>query len=105
MSRKRHQQGNLKVVRGRWIAPWWKGGHRRNKALGKAGKITKSQAQDKLAEILAPIYTQQQGPNRRLEIRWFCEPGIFAVGLPQVEELNNGLQLRPLGASRYLRIR
>ncbi|MGC9996708.1 MAG: tyrosine-type recombinase/integrase [Terriglobia bacterium] len=73
MSRKRHQQGNLKVVRGRWIAPWWKGGHRRNKALGKAGKITKSQAQDKLAEILAPIYTQQQGPNRRLEIRRFEE--------------------------------
>jgi integrase len=63
MSRKRHQQGNLKVVRGCWIAQWWEGGHRRNKLLGKTGKITKSQAQDKLAEILAPINTQQQGPS------------------------------------------
>ena len=63
MSRKRHQQGNLKVVRGRLIAQWWEGGHRRNKVLGKVGKVTKSQAQDKLAEILAPINTRLQGPS------------------------------------------
>ena len=63
MSRKRHQQGSLKIVRGRWIAQWWEEGHRRNKLLGKASKVTKSQAKDKLAEILAPINTKQQGPS------------------------------------------
>jgi integrase len=63
MRRKRHQQGSLKVVRGRWIAQWWEEGHRRNKLLGKASKVTKSQAKDKLAEILAPINTKQRGPS------------------------------------------
>jgi len=63
MSRKRHQQGSLKTIRGRWIAQWWEEGHRRNKLLGKASKVTKSQAKDKLAEILAPINTKQQGPS------------------------------------------
>jgi integrase len=63
MRRKRHQQGSLKVIRGRWIAQWWEDGHRRNKLLGKLSKVTKSQAKDKLAEILAPINTKQQGAS------------------------------------------
>ena len=59
MRRKRHQQGSLKNVRGCWIAQWWEKGHRRNKILGNAGKITKSQASRKLAEIVAPINANQ----------------------------------------------
>src|SRR5438552_4659457 len=55
MSRKRHQQGSLRIVRGRWIAQWWDEGHRRKKMLGKKSSITKSQAQNELAAILAPI--------------------------------------------------
>jgi len=63
MRRKRHQQGSLKVVRGSWIAQFWEDGHRRNKLLGKVSKVTKSQAKDKLAEILAPINTKEHGPS------------------------------------------
>jgi len=63
MSRKRHQEGSLKIARGRWIAQWWEAGHRRNKLLGKVSKVTKSQAKDKLAEILAAINTKQDGPS------------------------------------------
>ena len=61
MRRKRHQQGSLKNVRGCWIAQWWEKGHRRNKILGNAGKMTKSQASRKLAEIVAPINANQDG--------------------------------------------
>jgi len=58
MRRKRHQQGSLKKVRGHWIAQWWEEGHRRNKMLGSVSKMTKSQANNRLAEILAPINTK-----------------------------------------------
>ena len=63
MCRKRHQQGSLKVVRKSWIAQWWEEGHRRNKTLGKIKNMTKSQAQDKLVEILALINKKQEGPS------------------------------------------
>jgi integrase len=61
MRRKRHQRGSLKKVRERWVAQWWEEGHRRNKILGNAGKMTKSQASRKLAEIVAPINADQEG--------------------------------------------
>jgi integrase len=60
MRRKRHQRGSLKNVRGCWIAQWWEKGHRRNKILGNAGKMTKSQANRKLAEIVAPLNANQE---------------------------------------------
>lgn len=60
MRRKRHQRGSLKNVRGCWIAQWWEKGHRRNKILGDASEMTKSRANRKLAEIVAPINAQQE---------------------------------------------
>lgn len=60
MRRKRHQRGSLKNVRGCWIAQWWEKGHRRNKFLGDAGKMTKSQANRTLAEIVAPLNANQE---------------------------------------------
>lgn len=60
MRRRRHQQGSLKVVRGRWIAQWWDNGHRRNKLLGRQSIMTKSQALDELAAILVSINTRKQ---------------------------------------------
>lgn len=61
--RERHQQGSLKIVRGRYIAQWRENGHRRNKTLGKVGKLTRSRAKSVLAEILGPINRKRKGPS------------------------------------------
>lgn len=71
MPRKRHQQGSLKVVRGRWIAQWWEDGHRRNKLLGKVSKVTKSKAEDELAKIVAPLNAKQRGLSEDLKFGSF----------------------------------
>jgi integrase len=63
--RKRFQKGSLKRVRKQWIAQWWEGGHRR-KARWSVATVTKSEAQAKLAEILAPL-------NARPEATSFAE--------------------------------
>jgi integrase len=44
---------------------WWQEGHRRNKVLGKIRKMTKSEAEDKLADILAPINSDQDLPSSK----------------------------------------
>lgn len=66
MSRKRHQQGSLKIVRGRWVAQWWEDGHRRNKTLGKVRELTKSQAQDQLVAILPTAKCGSQTPSKEI---------------------------------------
>jgi integrase len=63
--RKRHQKGSLKIRNGNWIAQWWQEGHRRNKVLGKIRKMTKSEAEHKLADILAPINGDQDLPSSK----------------------------------------
>ena len=63
MRRRRHRQGNLKVVRGRHVAQWWEDGHRRNKVLGMVSSMTKSQALDELTVILASANARGQGPS------------------------------------------
>lgn len=78
MRRRRHQQGSLKVVRGRWIAQWWEDGHRRNKVLGRVSSTTKSQALDELAAILASVNSRQQAPSDR----WTFGDFVDRVYLP-----------------------
>jgi integrase len=63
--RKRHQKGSLKIRNGNWIAQWWQEGHRHNKVLGKTRKMTKSEAEDKLADILAPINGDLESPSSK----------------------------------------
>lgn len=63
--RKRHQKGSLKIRNGNWIAQWWQEGHRRNKVLGKIRKMAKSEAEGKLADILAPINSDQDLPSSK----------------------------------------
>ena len=63
--RKRHQKGSLKIRNGNWIAQWWQEGHHRNKVLGKIRKMTKSEAEGKLADILAPINSDQDLPSSK----------------------------------------
>jgi integrase len=63
--RKRHQKGSLKTRNGNWIAQWWQEGHRRNKVLGKIRKMSKSEAEDQLADILAPINGDLELPSSK----------------------------------------
>ena len=53
-TRKRFQKGSLKRKGKQWVVQWWEDGHRR-KARWPVSEITKSEAEIKLAEILAPI--------------------------------------------------
>lgn len=73
MRRKRSQQGSLKLLRGRWIAQWWEEGHRRNRLLGKVSNMTKSQAKNKLAEILITINTKDHLPSEDLNFGDFVK--------------------------------
>ena len=76
--RKRHQDGSLKIVRGRWIGQWWENGHRRNKTLGKLLEMTKSQALNELESSLAPINAKQQAPSSQ----WTFSDFVNQVYLP-----------------------
>jgi integrase len=73
LMRKRHQKGSLKIRNGNWIAQWWQEGHRRNKVLGKIRKMTKSEAEDKLADILAPINGDQDLPSGKTSFDHFVK--------------------------------
>ena len=53
MTRQRYQKGSLRrIEKDQWVAQWWEAGHRR-KARWKG--LNKSQAEKRLADILAPI--------------------------------------------------
>ena len=69
--RRRYQNGSLLKVDGSWIAQWWQDGHRRKKTLGKATKMTKAQAKDELAQIVAPINAREQGANAETTLESF----------------------------------
>jgi integrase len=64
MRRKRHQQGSLKIFRGRWIAQWWEDGHRRNRALERSSNMTKSRAREELSTILLSVRSKGQAPSK-----------------------------------------
>src|SRR5438105_4825233 len=69
--RRRYQKGSLLKVDGSWIAQWWQDGHRRKKTLGRAAKMTKAQAKDELAQIVAPINAREQGANSETTLESF----------------------------------
>lgn len=68
--RKRYQQGSLANVKGLWIAQWREEGHHPKRVLGKTTRMTKSEAQSKLKEILDPINGRL---GRKPEQRTFSE--------------------------------
>ena len=61
--RRRFQQGSLRKCNGRWVAQWWDCGSRKKLTLGKISEITKSDAQQRLAAILAPINGRHANPS------------------------------------------
>ncbi len=71
--RRRYQNGSLLKVDGSWIAQWWQDGHRRKKTLGKATKMTKAQAKDELAKLVAPINARAESANADTTVEQFIE--------------------------------
>ena len=62
---KRFQIGTVSKVHGSWIGRWRENGERRVQRLGRVGKMNKTEAKEKLAEILRPINASAEGnPNR-----------------------------------------
>lgn len=61
--RKRHQHGSLSKINGSWVVQWWEDGRRRKRTLGWDSHMTKSQAQNELDAILAPINNKQDVPS------------------------------------------
>jgi integrase len=53
--RKRFQTGNVSKVHGSWLGRWREGGKRQVTKLGRVSEMTKTQAKEKLAEILRPV--------------------------------------------------
>src|SRR4051812_20999944 len=54
--RKRFQHGNVRKVHGSWVGRYYdEHGKRRYVTLGRASKMSKSEAKEKLSEILKPI--------------------------------------------------
>ena len=62
--RRRHQRGTIKKFRGSWVGQFWEDGHRRSRTLGKASRLTKSQARCELDAILEPINRQDLPSDR-----------------------------------------
>jgi integrase len=77
--RKRYQKGSVKAVDGKWIAQWREDGRKRKRTLGVVSKkMTKSDAERLLAEIVAPINARVQEPTGEMAFGLFVD----AVYLP-----------------------
>ena len=107
--RKRHQKGSLKIRNGNWIAQWWQEGHRRNKVLGKIRKMTKSEAEDKLADILAPINGDLELPCSKMSfddfvkqiyLPFYCRKWKKSTAGTNVDRLNH--HVTPIFAGQSL---
>lgn len=75
--RKRYQKGSLAKVDGIWIVQWWEDGHRRKRTLGKASKLSKSQAEAEMASIVAPINARSTTPSATTKFGDFVNEGYL----------------------------
>ncbi len=78
---KRFQKGSVKRIRRpaglMWVGQWWEEGHRRNRVLGLVSKMTKSEAQTALAEILEPINATKARITGQMEFGDFVRNIVF----------------------------
>ncbi len=76
--RRRRQKGSLKKVGNSWVAKFWEAGTRRTKTLGKVSRMSKTQAENELEEILTPINRGKATPSQRITFGEF----VMQVQLP-----------------------
>jgi integrase len=70
--RRRHQTGGLKKHRGKWLGQWWSDGKRVAKVLGSVKEMTKGQAREKVAKIVAEENAKRES-NRVWKFGEFVE--------------------------------
>lgn len=70
--RRRHQTGGLKKHRGKWMGQWWSDGKRVAKVLGPVKEMTKGQAREKVAKIVADENAKREA-NRVWKFGEFVE--------------------------------
>jgi integrase len=75
--RRRFQNGSLFKRGSSWVIAWWEDGHRRNRTLGRIGKITKAEAQRELAQILLPLNSRDVPPSKSWLFADFMERVYF----------------------------
>src|ERR1039457_7206314 len=75
--RRRRQNGCLSKVEGYWHARYWEDGHRRKRSLGKVSKMTRTQAEEELAAILAPINARGATPSAACAFSDFVDGNYF----------------------------
>ena len=75
--RRRRQDGSLSKVDGYWHGQYWEDGHRRKRSLGKCSKMTKTQAQEALDAILAPINARGATPSAVCTFASFVDGNYF----------------------------
>jgi integrase len=74
--RKRHQTGGLKKQRGKWLGQWWVGDKRQSVVLGLIKDMTKGQAREKVARIVAEENARREG-DRAWKFGEFAEQIYF----------------------------
>jgi len=70
--RRRHQTGGLKKHRGKWMGQWWSDGKRVARVLGPVKEMTKGQAREKVAKIVAEENAKREA-NRAWKFGEFVE--------------------------------
>src|SRR5215469_7016404 len=79
--RRRHQNGQVLVRGQKRVIAWWEDGHRRKLTLGNVSRVTKSEAQRRLAEILGPINNREAPPSKA----WMFSDLVGQIYLPFFE--------------------
>ena len=74
--RKRHQTGGVKKQRGRWLGQWWVNGKREAKVLGLVKDMTKGQAREAVARVVAKENAKREA-NRAWKFGEFVENIYF----------------------------
>ena len=75
--RKRHQTGGLKKQRGKWLGQWWVDGKREARVLGAIKDMTKGQARERVARIVA-----EENAKREADRTWKFGEFVELVFLP-----------------------
>lgn len=76
--RRRFQNGNLFKRGKKWVGQWWEDGHRRKRTLGSIAQMTKSDAQNELAKIVAPLNSREAPPSKT----WLFSDFVEQIYLP-----------------------
>lgn len=74
--RTRHSTGGVRKQRGRWLGLWHEGGRKKSKVLGLVSKMTKGEAREEIARIVAEERTRRDA-NRVWTFGEFVEQIYF----------------------------